>query len=209
MKRQLALTLLVFLVACGPTKPNEGTVQTAIADTQAAQPTHTPAPTAAPTKLPIPESFKIQIMSFIEEGTKLDTMTGQGVNYNNFKIQFANTESAYKMSLSFWPDNLPNTSLEYFDKALNGWIFTNEMWGTKIEAPNVPEFYNESFTVYKQITEYLGDDAITMTVPDDNFMEEWRNLKYLPIDDNISLLMGKASTAFNQGKDMILKQLVD
>ncbi len=197
----LAVFLAFSLAACDLILPNRNA-------NQAARPTQTPEPTEPLIQVPLPETFRTQIMIFIEEGTKLDAMTGQGGKYFNFSNQFTSTENAFTTAKSFWPDGYSPASVGRFENALNGWKLVNGMWGIKVEHPEISEmFYNQKHADYQSILEYLENDVATGKIPKSYFNPDLRGLNYLLLDDTISRLMVKASAFFNKGKEGMLRLL--
>jgi hypothetical protein len=173
------------------------------------QPTYTQPPliptyTPVPTKLFVSEMFRTQIEKFLEEGTKLTLMTEQGVNYVNFKNQLPSVMSPLDLAGANWPKGFPSDSLEFFNKALTGWQLVNGMWGFCVK--DVEIIYEISPSLYKQFADFEGDSLITAVYGDDQIVVEWRGKRYLPCE-NIGVLFGISTKAFDEGKELLLKEL--
>jgi len=105
MRLAYYLILLAVLLASCTSTPSVNAVQTAIAQTQIALPISTTIPTPTESKPSISETCKNQLTRFLEEGTKLNAMIGQGVNYNDFQQQLATGKGAYDLAIATCPSD--------------------------------------------------------------------------------------------------------
>lgn len=194
MRLFLAIILILIIGSCNPPTPSAEVIQTAIQETQ-----------DATNKPIISEIFRTQLNTFLTEGTKLRTMTDQGVTYAEFKMQVANTLTAYDLLLATWPEDLPVDSQSEFDKACEGWRLTIEFWDLEIENwsyPSEPDLYG-----YDLFVEYAGDQLLFETYSSEYFDFNKRNKKYLPWKGNKEVLVAIAGEHFELGKLTILQQL--
>lgn len=60
---------------------------------------------------------------------------------------------------------------------------------------------------YKQYLDYEGDLIVLETHPSDFIVKDYRGKKYLPFDENISVLLSIAANHFDNGKTQILQAL--
>lgn len=186
----------VLLTACSST-PSGDAVQTAIAQTQIAQPTSTTIPTPTVSKPSISETCKNQLTRFLEEGTKLNAMTEQGVTYNDLQQQLATGNGAYDLAISTCPsDFIPEAQVD-IQKAFNGWNLALFMREGKINGSQLP--YEPDNNGYDRIVNYAGDNLIYGTCSGGKKCLDW--------DENIKVLLGMASDYFSSGQKQILTEL--
>ena len=217
MKKYRSLIFICILslifVSCMPSASSGNSIQTAIAQTQVAMPiamptlvpTPTLIPTPIPTKLVISEMFRTQIVKLLEEGTKLTAMTEQGVNYLNFRDQLPNVMSPWDLAVANWPKGFPDNSKEFIYKALNGWQLADSMWyGCVRDVEVVKEIYGP--VIWGQYVDFEGNNLITAAYGDEQIIEDWRGMTYLPCE-NIGILFGISTVAFDKGKELLLKEL--
>jgi hypothetical protein len=207
MKSVYCLVLIAVLHASCTSPPSGNAVQTAIAQTQIAQPTSTPPPTLTPTesKPSISEIFKEQLTRFLEESTKLNAMSEQGVNYNDFKQQLANVKGAYDLANATWPSDFAPGVHQSILKTFDGWDLALYVWGLKINDSDNP--VEPDINGYVEITNYGGDNLV-YDVHDQNYIvEDYRGKKFLPFDDNIGVLLSLASDQIKSVQKQILAEL--
>jgi hypothetical protein len=170
-------------------------------------------------RLSIPDVFKTQLMKFIEEGTKINSMSSLGVTYTDFKNEVATAQSSYALASAAWPDAFAAGSKEEFARAFEGWRLVLDMWGRKthydvekaeltptywwellkIQCPREPDEWN-----YRQIIAYGGDQLVIKEFATN---DELRGKKFLPLDENISVLLTVAGDHFTKGTSLVMSKL--
>ena len=153
----------------------------------------------------VPEIFKAQLMQFLGEAAKADAMASQGVNYRDFKQQIASVQASFNLLESTWPESLPSGSRDDFKKALQGWSLCLDIWEMKINKEDNPVAPNINH--YRIFIDYGGDSMVQVTHPNDFIVLEYRNKKYLPFDENISVLMSLSGSHYESGKKKIIEIL--
>ncbi len=122
---------------------------------------------------------------FIRESSKLDIMTGQGVNFTDFGNQLAEVKTVY--SSIEYTSALPDYQKREFNSAIYGWDLALEAWNLSRNDELDSKIGWDS--VYgKTLEEYLEIDNILVAF---NLVEG-----YEPV---ISLLLTKASEHYNTG----------
>ncbi len=154
---------------------------TAISQTQAAAATPTPV---------YSQAFKDQVLQVIKEGTTLNAMTDQGVNYGDFQSQLAKTKGAYDLAESSWPAGFNPVAKRDLKKAFVGWRLALDLWNGKINESDEP--VEPDINGYVTLLAYEGTAAIQDTHPDSYIVEGYRRKKFLPFSDNICILLSVA-----------------
>ena len=60
---------------------------------------------------------------------------------------------------------------------------------------------------FTSFTNYAGDSLVLEIHPSDFLVESYRGKKYLPFDENISVLLSMASDSFEEGRKLLLEQM--
>lgn len=120
---------------------------------------------------------KVKINNFLVEANKLNSMTEQGVTYQEFRTQLIEVTSSYAL-IDYWPSSYRDEKLA-FDKAMEGWQWTLTIWKYKLDIPATAYHSND-------VAEYLGVDVAVVSIASD--------------DELIGALLGQASTYFEAGK---------
>ena len=180
----------LFLAACAP---SQSQVATAISQTQAAAATPTPV---------YSQAFKDQVLEVIKEGTTLNAMTDQGVNYGDFQSQLAKTKGAYDLAESSWPAGFNPVAKRDLKKAFVGWRLALDLWNGKINESDEP--VEPDINGYVTLLAYEGTAAIQDTHPDDYIVEGYRRKTFLPFSDNISVLLSLAGKSFELPRILLL-----
>lgn len=204
MRKHTAILILIIgvmlLSACGP---SEAEIQEAISMTQTAQPTATLRPTATLTPTPeLSDLFKSQITKFLEETTKLASLTSQGVNYVTYGNQVAEVQGIYELLSNVWPGDYEKETKENIDKALEGWRLALYLWSLKIGDKDNP--VEPNINGYKDIIEYGGDNLTTDKHPATFIVENYRGKTFIPFEGNIGVLFTMASDYFDESKLVII-----
>ena len=80
--------------------------------------------------------FQSQIMKLLEDGTKLNAATSEGVSIRDYTGMLNDVNGAFELSSTMWPESFAPEAKDYLHEALQAWNFTKELWATKIEYPN-------------------------------------------------------------------------
>jgi hypothetical protein len=153
----------------------------------------------------ISDVFKEQVTRMLEEGATLTSMTKQGVNYSAYSQQLAKVKGAYDLASATWPSDFASEAKPNFEKAFEGWDLTLSLWALKIGDKDNP--VEPNINGYTSYTNYVGDSLIIETYPSDFIVKSYRGKKYLPFDDNISVLLSKASNYFEEGRKLLLAEM--
>lgn len=129
--------------------------------------------------------FRTDLNVFLVESEKLNILTKQGVSNVEFRNQLAEVKSAYSLLNNNWPSFL-SSEKNSFDRAIRGWELTLEIWDLKL---NGLIWLSDNSTTLEEIVQYTSANT---PFPSS-----------IPIDEWISLLMGKASQYFEQGRTNI------
>lgn len=164
----------------------------------------TPLPTPTPTPA-ISDTFKQQITQFLEDGTKLNAMAGEGVNYLDYQSQLASTKGTYDFVVALWPAGYASDAKKNFDKAVEGWGLALDMWGLKINDKDNP--VEPDINGYLLYVAYEGNSAVYNTHPSDYIVPNYQNKSFLPFDENIGVLLNMAGSNFQTGRTFMLAEL--
>ena len=157
-------------------------------------------------------------MKFIEEGTKTNTMAGQGVAYKELLQQVANTKTAYELVGATAPETLTGEAKQEIDKALEGWDLTLRFWRLLIDSDpeDVDSSMEPDVNHYKQFLAYLGDKAVINTFSPNlgsaerhpfGFARDHVGVKYLPFKPNISVFLSISGDCFTKGRTVLLQSI--
>jgi len=119
--------------------------------------------------------FESKLNAFLVEAEKLNVMTEQGVNYQDFRNQLVEVKASYA-AIDSWPSSYQDER-RLFDLAIRGWELTLDIWDWEINS-TFPEF-----EVFTEVENYIGE-----------------KLSWDDEDRIIGLLMAKAGSYFERGK---------
>jgi len=81
----------------------------------------------------------------------------------------------------------------------------DSMWyGCVRDVEVVKEIYGP--VIWGQYVDFEGNNLITAAYGDEQIIEDWRGMTYLPCE-NIGILFGISTVAFDKGKELLLKEL--
>ena len=135
----------------------------------------------------ISDALKEQLTRMLEEGTTLMAMTEQGVNYTDYRQQLAEVKGAYDLASATWPPDFASDARENFEKAFEGWDLALYLWELKIGDKDNP--VEPDINRYTSFVNYEGESLISETHPSTFIVESYSDKKYLPFDENISVLL--------------------
>ena len=151
------------------------------------------------------DELKSQVLKVLDEGATLTAMTEQGVNYSDFGNQLAKTRGAYNLALSMWADDFAPEARINFDKAFEGWDLTLYLWNAKINELDNP--VEPDINRFDDFVSYAAKEVVFQIYPYDFMVENYRAKRYLPFDENISILLSVASDYFQQGQTLIQQEM--
>ena len=160
---------------------------------------------ACTTKPTIPEIFSQQLTRFLEEGAKTSAMTELGVTYPQLREQVATTKGAYDLAVATWPDDFALETRSSFDRSFEAWQLALDLWGLDIGDKDNP--VESNINGFRRYVDFAGDVLVLETHTADFIVEEYRGKRYLPFDENISILLTIAPEAFDEGKTEVLAAL--
>ncbi len=79
--------------------------------------------------------FKAKLQPFLVEAEKLNVMTDQGVNFQEFRTQLVEVKSSYA-SIDSWQSSYQDERV-MFDKAIQGWSYTLDVWKIGLNDPTL------------------------------------------------------------------------
>jgi len=153
----------------------------------------------------VPEIFKTQLMKFLEEGAKINAMSGQGVSYGELRDQLASVKAAYDLVKITWPPTLPKDMTADFDRAIRAWDLTLHLWKLKIGEKDEPT--EPDINGFAKHQGEFKNELIFRTHDYSYVVDSYRGKQYLPFDDNISALLTVAGMSFNDGRSKIFAGL--
>jgi len=171
-----------------------------------------PEPEPEPTAVPSPEVsdlFKSQSLKFIEEASKLKSMTKQGINFSEYSEQLTEVEGVYELLDSLWVEDFEVETQENIEKALEGWEWAKFLWGQRIEH-YLCHISNDVDTreYFDQIYDYAGDDLDISTgqfMIENEATGEEELIQWLPYDENIAILFSVANDYFDKAQTVLLQ----
>lgn len=151
------------------------------------------------------DDLKAKINKVLEDGSTLNAMTEQGVNFSNFGQQLAKTKGDYDLAVAVWPDNVAPETKKAFDQAFIGWNYAYYLWDLKIGDKDTPTEPN--INKFDDIISYAGAENLRIEMHDYKFIvENYRGKKYLPFDENIGILLSIASAHFKEAQQAFLNE---
>jgi len=153
--------------------------------------------------------FKSQALRFVEEASKLKSMTEHGVSFVEYSSQLSEVEGAYELLDSLWTEGFEVETQENIEKALEGWEWAEFLWDQKIEH------YLSRITTdvdtreyFDRIYDYAGDSLEINTgivMIENEVTGEEERIRSLPYDENIVILFSLASDYFDEAQSILLQ----
>ena len=171
----------------------------------------TPVPTAVPTatpKPPLSSTSRRLYEKLVEEGTLLDQMTENGVNFRDFSQQFAKYESVHTMIFEVANNALDRELVLAMDKVVAGWGGAQTLWDFKVGGLKPPTDGDERFLF---VQAYVPEDLIVYSVGKYKYyfneLEYDGPERYIEHGDAISSVLSTASGHFKKVRTELLKVL--
>ena len=170
-------------------------------------PTPPPIPTAAP-EPPLSSTSKRLYERLVEEGTLLDEMTENGVNFRDFSQQFAKYESVHTMIFEVANNALDRELVLAMDKVVAGWGGAQTLWDFKVKGLKPPTDGDERFLF---IQGYVTEDLIVYSSGKYKYyfneLEYDGPERYIEHGDAISSVLSTVSGHFHKVRTEILSIL--
>ncbi len=164
-------------------------------------PTPTPAPTATPAP-PLSDTSRRLYEKLVEEGTLLDQMTENGVNFRDFSNQFAKYDAAHTMIFEVANRELKRDLILEMDLVIAGWGSAQNLWDAKIndlDPPTEPDING-----FVWIKRYVPEELLRYKRHTSSVYE---NKQYIDFDVAISGVLSTASGHFKKVRTELLKVL--
>ncbi|MFZ1220612.1 MAG: hypothetical protein WAO00_15060 [Chthoniobacterales bacterium] len=81
----------------------------------------------------MPEKFQRDIDRLISDGTRLNALTEQGVNYSEFGNQLATVSADFTIADAEWPQQHKPLARVQFQTAIDQWKLIYTIWHSQIE----------------------------------------------------------------------------
>ena len=170
-------------------------------------PTPPPIPTATP-EPPLSSTSKRLYERLVEEGTLLDEMTENGVNFRDFSQQFAKYESVHTMIFEVANNALDRELVLAMDKVVAGWGGAQTLWDFKVGGLKPPTDGDERFLF---VQAYVPEDLIVYSVGKYKYyfneLEYDGPERYIEHGDAISSVLSTVSGHFHKVRTEILSIL--
>lgn len=170
-----------------------------------------PIATAVPTITPEPPlsaTSRRLYEKLVDEGTLLDQMTENGVNYRDFSQQFAIYASAHTMIFEVSNNALDRELVLEMDKVVAGWGGAKTLWSFKVEGLKPPTDGEERFLF---VQSYVPENLIVYSVGKYKYyfgeLEYDGPERYIEHSDALSAVLTTASGHFHKVRTEILKVL--
>jgi hypothetical protein len=158
----------------------------------------------APEKPKLSEIFKTQLVQYLKDGGKLSTQSGEGINILTLKSQLTDAKATFDLLDATWPAGFCPGARESFKKSHEGYSLAAELWGDKLNKYDSPMEPNiNGWTRYQA---FAGDALLVVKIYSGG-VDKYEGKKYLPADENVSVLLTLAGAHFDKGRAMVLKEL--
>jgi hypothetical protein len=151
------------------------------------------------------EIFKTQLIQYLKDGGKLSTQSGQGINVLTLKSQWTDAKATFDLLDVTWPSEFCPDARESFKKSHEGYDLAIELWGLKLNKSDEPTEPN--INDWSDYQAFAGQALVVKTYQADYIVEGYRGKRYLPFDENISILLTLAGAHFEKGRGSVLKGL--
>jgi hypothetical protein len=141
-------------------------------------------------------------LNYVKAAGKLDALITQGVNNTRFSDQLANVRAEFELLEQTWPKDVDRAAIKQFKDSLAAYDLALKLWNGKIKQHDDPmEPDNHGWQNYIDVA---GDYLLILTHPEDSPRESFRGKRYIPAEENISVLMGIGSGRFKKARESIL-----
>ena len=84
----------------------------------------------------VSQAFQSQVMKVLEDGTKLNAATSEGVSLRDYNEMLNEANGAIELCFTMWPESFDPEAKSHLQEALKAWNFTKELWVDKIKQPD-------------------------------------------------------------------------
>jgi hypothetical protein len=159
----------------------------------------------APEKPKLSEIFKTQLIQYLKDGGKLSTQSGEGINVLTLKSQLTDAKATFDLLDATWPSEFCPDARESFKKSHQGYDLAIKLWGSKLNRSDEPTELN--INGWSSYQSFAADALVVRTHSSDYIVVDYRGKKYLPFDENISILLTLSGAYFEKGRASVLKGL--
>lgn len=137
-----------------------------------------------------PAAVRPNLEKFIEAGSRLNSLTSQGVSNYSFGEQLATTAAPFDLLAPSWPSGYQPAAKGEFESALRGWKLLYHLWTRQI---------NDDY--------HSTNNPLTITALEDyapgRIVYDSESNSFIPYKANLRILMGIASEHFESGRALI------
>lgn len=157
------------------------------------------------------ELFKHNIIKLFDVGEHITTMSSYGINKLELESEVDQFEAVLNMAIVTWPKSSTRKSCLFLNgasectKAVEGWRLTIKLWNLKINKSDPP--CEPNVNGYKTYKLYAENKLIEKVYPYNYDVAEYSRKKYLPLDDNISVLLSISAEHYQSGVTDIMKSI--
>ena len=165
-----------------------------------------PIATAVPTITPEPPlsaTSRRLYEKLVEEGTLLQRMTENGVNYRDFANQFSVYEAAHTIIFEVDNNRFNRSLVLEMNKVVAGWGLAQQLWRNQINDVDQPT--EPDINGYEQILSYLP--FATMPKFSTHEGSVYNGKKYIEHGTAVSIVLYTASGHFKKVRTELLKVL--
>jgi hypothetical protein len=144
-------------------------------------------PTLSEMKPKLSEIFKTQLIQYLKDGGKLSTQSGEGINVLTLKSQLTDAKATFDLVDATWPSEFCPDARELFKKSHEGYELAIKLWDSKLNDKDEP--IEPDINGWARYQNFAGGALVVKTYSLDFLVEAYRGKKYLPFDEDISVLL--------------------
>ena len=165
----------------------------------------------APPKPRISDDTRSRVLNFVEKGSKLSTMTQQGVAFTPFSDQLTDVKSSWETLAVIGLPETWNRERTVLESAIEGWTLAKEIWERKVKAASnqdedlelavgAAKIYGNRLKQYSETAaRCTGDDSPRRTLEQTGLVD----LNIISIDNAIRWSLSTASLSFLKAREGI------
>lgn len=153
-----------------------------------------------PEKPKISEIFKGQLIQYLKEGGQLASREKGGFTRKELQNSVAQVQATFALVEETWPPSISPEARNSFKKSHQGYMLALKLWQIRIDEekgyayPPLPQEFQD----------YGGD---IFELGDYSSSNVQKNLRLIPNDTNLLLLLDLAGTHFKQGRARVIQEL--
>ena len=143
------------------------------------------------------DSWKELAKKFLDRASKINEGKFD-LSYRELRSQLADAKGAFDLVVSTWPEGLPRESERDFRAAIDAWDLALDLWHMRIfrsDAPVEPDVNG-----FRRFTAFAENRLVIKTHPQDFIVPGYRGKRYLPINENIDILLKVSGENYERGK---------